>query len=555
MVAMRIFPWMLIVVIHSIVVWTCIAGLLGEYLIPCCFAFACATYSLQQFANKNLISYLLIACFLSNLGMVAIATFEKSINSLIPGILALGSILPAMFVIVATKHMNQKKIQAWGSFKRNYFAIKSALTATWLPCVVGNKPYTFLISAVSSLVFKNFLFLVAILLNYYKAIHVNVFLFWCVDSAEMGLYKERTLTPCYSMQSCFDFSKRNSTEQKIRVCHESQNDDFVMVYIYVLLYFMSLSSGIAVVTLDKLTDFEEFYKSTRTFLGFPTNPVVHRSLVFTLACSGENPDLLEKVADDTEMINRPRRGDTPLHFSTNNGHVKSTEILLRKGAKLKKNGEKPPATPQVVKMAVEKNSLLLASTITRIMQDNPDLIWFTEQEKLEIIAVINTLKPQQVRMALNIFLKVATSRDSSSTPILEFLRKSLQNLGKPETLTDPTIITLVTGTVPTALQDQTMTPENYNILVSLALSVLEGVDDAGDDEDEETQRAKAAAKVLPELVNIRAEERERVSNQLKVFFPKMRLILSKPRNKELKEALQTNNSIPSEMREAMGLAR
>ena len=35
MVAMRIFPWMLIVVIHSITVWTCIAALLGEYVIPC----------------------------------------------------------------------------------------------------------------------------------------------------------------------------------------------------------------------------------------------------------------------------------------------------------------------------------------------------------------------------------------------------------------------------------------------------------------------------------------------------------------------------------------
>ena len=40
MVAMRIFPWMLIVVIHSITVWTCIAALLGEYVIPCiCVSF------------------------------------------------------------------------------------------------------------------------------------------------------------------------------------------------------------------------------------------------------------------------------------------------------------------------------------------------------------------------------------------------------------------------------------------------------------------------------------------------------------------------------------
>ena len=54
-----------------------------------------------------------------------------------------------------------------------------------------------------------------------------------------------------------------------------------------------------------------FYKSTRTFLGFPTNPVVHRSLVFTLASSDEHQTLLEEVAEDKAMINRPRRGETP----------------------------------------------------------------------------------------------------------------------------------------------------------------------------------------------------------------------------------------------------
>ena len=46
MVAMRIFPWMLIVVIHSITVWTCIAALLGEYVIPCILASLASWYLL-----------------------------------------------------------------------------------------------------------------------------------------------------------------------------------------------------------------------------------------------------------------------------------------------------------------------------------------------------------------------------------------------------------------------------------------------------------------------------------------------------------------------------
>ena len=55
------------------------------------------------------------------------------------------------------------------------------------------------------------------------------------------------------------------------------------------------------------------------------------------------------------MINRPRRGETPLHYSTKMGAARCTEILLRKGALLKENGEDPPLQPFVVKVAAEKN--------------------------------------------------------------------------------------------------------------------------------------------------------------------------------------------------------
>ena len=36
MVTMRVFPSMLFIVVHSIYSWTIAAGLLGEYVIPCC---------------------------------------------------------------------------------------------------------------------------------------------------------------------------------------------------------------------------------------------------------------------------------------------------------------------------------------------------------------------------------------------------------------------------------------------------------------------------------------------------------------------------------------
>ena len=74
-------------------------------------------------------------------------------------------------------------------------------------------------------------------------------------------------------------------------------------------------------------------------------------------------------------------------------------------------------------------------------------------------------------------------------------------------------------------------------------------------EKEERKRLKIAAKVLPELVNIQhSEEKERVSEQMSEFvFPKMKEILSKERNKEVKEELQKNTSIPSNVRKELGL--
>ena len=51
MVAMCIFPWMLIVVIHSITVWTCIAALLGEYVIPCICVYFLTDLGFLIFAN------------------------------------------------------------------------------------------------------------------------------------------------------------------------------------------------------------------------------------------------------------------------------------------------------------------------------------------------------------------------------------------------------------------------------------------------------------------------------------------------------------------------
>ena len=128
-------------------------------------------------------------------------------------------------------------------------------------------------------------------------------------------------------------------------------------------------------------------------------------------------------------------------------------------------------------------------------------------------------------------------------------------------LTGPTIAALLTyqdeTNVP-ILDDPNLSKRSYSILISLALSVLTSMLDTSlqtSEKEEERKRAvAAAAKVLPKLINVRPEEKERVFRHQKDFFPKMKDIFSEERNKEAKEELQEDRSISSDLRTELGLA-
>ena len=125
------------------------------------------------------------------------------------------------------------------------------------------------------------------------------------------VYQKRNVTICLSLQNYFTSTEEsNTTEQKVRVCHENQNFDFLIVFL-VLLNFLSLLSMIASVKLENLTDNTFFYKSTKRFLCFPTKPVVHRSLIFTLSSNDEHHKLLEEVAEDKAVSHLKENGADP----------------------------------------------------------------------------------------------------------------------------------------------------------------------------------------------------------------------------------------------------
>ena len=727
MVAMRIFPWMLIVVIHSLTVWTCIAGLLGEYLFPCMLVYPFVAYGFQAIGNSW--SHLKITVFCFHICSVCISVFygfalyQIYYSSEWLGIVTGFSFCFIVILTIWNQYLFAQTINAKAnqsdenSRETSIFLIKSILTSVWLPCVVGSKPFTFFLSAMASLFYKNFLFLFAALLNYNEVIHINVFLLWCVGN-KTEMYNTTNLEICHSLQNCFDNTEDITSKQKLRACNENQNLDFLVISL-VFLNISSLLSVIAFVKLENLTDYVYFYKSTKTFLCFPTKPVVHRSLVFTLASSDEHQKLLEEVAEDKSMINRPRRGETPLHYSTKMGAARCTQILLRKGAELKENGEDPPVVPPVIELAVQKGYAPILETVARLKQTNPGMNYLGDREIVSALQrqdedrmKTSLRSPAFARSMVSLLLSIETSsEDFRSTSELEFLQNRMRIIRalpderktRGEILIQPTIVSLLTWknqsgetvlqeltvaqdnlmmmlalawsavsqspelvpevkegilnladsdfitaqdcplrsstmaelmtltnargetllqektlnksayrillslamsalnefhklipevrreivkveneelldeeaknfTGPTiaalitfqdeinvpVLQDTNLSERSYSNLISLALSVLEDVPSTSQfpsrsEEEEETERLEIAAKILPELTNIRPEEKERVSSQLKDICQKMRQVISKERNKGVKEELEQNHSIPSATRRALGL--
>ena len=314
--------------------------------------------------------HVLAIFLLTTLSMLCVAV-GVTLSILPEGVVVLLPLSLAMFItgilqpaISFVKQLLEERSQEETFQKESEFSIKSAITSIWLPCVVGQRPYTFILSAVTSLAFKNLLFILAVLLNHLQVIEINVFLLWCVDAAKTKIYEARNITVCHSLQTCFENTTNTFEEQRIRVCHESPDENLVFLAINVLtgLCVLSMLSAIASFKLDKIIDHERFYQSTKTLFCFKTRPVVHRSLLFILASSDKHQELLEEVTQDIKeymtedvtefrveyLTNRPRMGETPLYYSTKLGAVRCTDILLRKGARLTENGEDPPVVPTVI---------------------------------------------------------------------------------------------------------------------------------------------------------------------------------------------------------------
>ena len=146
---MRIFHWMLIVIIHSITVWTCIAALLGEYVIPCiCVSFLLTGFLI--FANFQANNWRQMSLVIFYIAFVcSLFTFV--------GILSYWHTFSPPFLPYASHGLCNNQLLCILYFvgcSCNFcFLCKMVVKTPW------KKSNLFSLSSLSSLTYKNFLFL------------------------------------------------------------------------------------------------------------------------------------------------------------------------------------------------------------------------------------------------------------------------------------------------------------------------------------------------------------------------------------------------------------
>ena len=388
-----IFPRMLLVVLNNLILWTIIGGLVsGYFLLAIGFCFVNVFVSLSGFprmnkGNRSEIGVILTLAYLNTHVYVFCGILMGFFTDFIAFsvVFSLSLATAAAFCIFKLK----RKISQWRSAppseaieletngeesaeknngdseedESSHFKAISALTSIWLPCVVGDRSYLFLASAMLSMTNKICLLILAVVLNYSSSIETNdrlsnVFLLWCRDfetvkhitvTETMKICQEPLNDQHPNIPSCSSWwnGRPNDTRlyQLTRICGDSQTENLLRLFLFLLLLISTSLSSLALCQLNKISDYVYLYKISKNFFCFQTRPIVHRSLLFRLAEKDENQEQLKEFLRDStpDMVNRTRRGETALHISARFGAHECSVKLLQNQAEIKHNsrGEFP----------------------------------------------------------------------------------------------------------------------------------------------------------------------------------------------------------------------
>ena len=140
-----------------------------------------------------------------------------------------------------------------------------------------------------------------------------------------------------------------------------------MVLMVAVVVVFNLASLFASLRLNRIINYVELYKISKSFLGYQTQPILHRAAVFQLTKSDtkEDVELFNEIFQDgkdlSNFINRPNSsGRTPLYNACEMQSPKKVSQLLSAGANINQtiaNGQTP------LHIACEKQSLEIVSQL------------------------------------------------------------------------------------------------------------------------------------------------------------------------------------------------
>ena len=137
---------------------------------------------------------------------------------------------------------------------KRFFALKSSLMAIWVPCVVGDKPHTFLVTALVSRLVRSLALVATLLLYKFKFpefLQKRTILLFCAPRdtlTSLGIYA----TNIYSGSECIQFCKNETTDcldHRFRAC---EDDSFFFAILLSVLAFSSVLSLLATLRLKQL---------------------------------------------------------------------------------------------------------------------------------------------------------------------------------------------------------------------------------------------------------------------------------------------------------------
>ena len=211
------------------------------------------------------------------------------------------------------------------------------------------------------------------------------------------------------------FSSSNATVQKIRQC--DQDETLFLVLLVAVVVVFNLASLFATRRLNRIINYVELYRSSKTFLGRKTQPILHRAAVFQLVDSDRKEDtelfneIFQEGNDLSNFINRPNSsGRTPLHNACERQSPRKVVQLLKARARVMPDGkgEKPEW---------ESHYLALENS------DRPEdqkLVKTTKRKDLQLLGIRHTVEePELVELLSTWYSAEDITKEEAEQRVIE----------------------------------------------------------------------------------------------------------------------------------------